>query len=318
MKNSLIRSTALKSALAIVATFAFPAVRSAAQTVDVDIDLAGPWSYVVDPGDAARILVIAPYAGHTMAVFSGEDATQYESASHTPELGMHRLDFTPAPCGTHPSSSFSLYPVTVASADIDNAIGAKNNHYAISLPRPCSFESQIRSRMKASSNAVTPQTPEAAYSTWMVLHYKINGAPTANLVERPDTGTGGTSAVNFSSNTGSSLKRAISIVTYTDDSPDLQCDSHSSAAFDAAEDLWNLTRVNRLFPRVDASNIQQPTYNYRCSQTLAANDRKKSATAISSSESQRAKPKKPGQVHGLVPGRADCHAAQFNVNGAVS
>jgi hypothetical protein len=296
-----------------------------AQTTDVEVEIAGPWSYVADPSDGHRLIVIAPHSGHLVAVFPGQDASQYKQpAVHTPGLGIHRLEFTPASCRTHPDSNFKLYPVIVkddpGDSDVDSAIGAKGSRYAVSLPKPCYYESYVESRSKISPNAITGQTTDASYTTWMILHYKVNGSvPTpATLVERPDVGVQDSSPVDFSSNVANSKTKAISIVIFLDEDPDRICDQQSADVFDRTEELFNLKHLNRLFPELDYN--QQPPqqtarYNPKCSPTVAESrqvtNRSAGPTAKSDSNAMRK------EDNFKAPGRADCHAPQLNVNGAI-
>jgi hypothetical protein len=292
----------VKTMLVLVAGF-FLAPMSVAQAVDVEIELAGPWSYVQDQHDPTRILVVVPNAGHLLSVFSGEDINNYGSTPTPP--GMHELDFTTASCGTHPLSSAYLYPVNGVSNTPNSPF------YTISLPKPCYYESHAESRFKYGAQPPADADPERSFTTWMILHYKVVGAaPTASL-------DNGAVPIPFSGTT----KKAISIVTYINMPPDSQCDSHSSHAFYLTESLWNLQHVYRVFPNVqDLTNANQQcsTYDYKdCDKNQdtavggLASPQCPTPPSLSASKGAiaREKPKSPG--------RADCHAAQVNVNGVV-
>jgi hypothetical protein len=296
-----------------------------AQTTDVEVEVAGPWSYVADPSDGHRVIVIAPHSSHSVAIFSGQDASQYKSAPHNPVSGLHRLEFTPAPCGAHPDSYTKLYPVAVkddpGDSDVDSAIGAKGNRYAVSVPKPCYYESYAESRSKVSPNGITPQTTDANYTTWMILHYKVKGtmpAP-ASLIEKPDVGVQGSSPVDFSSNVNNSNTKAISIVIFLDEDPDRKCDQQSADVFDQTTDLLNLKRLNRLFPELDYDPQhpkQTARYNRRCS-PIAAEPRQGTDGALAQATVKGDSHEMRKDHDRKAPGRADCHAAQINVNGAV-
>lgn len=84
-----------------------------------------------------------------------------------------------------------------------------------------------------------------------------------------DAGTPKAANLTFGTNSVSS-KKAISVVVYLDVPPDIDCDSHSAAAFDATLRLWNLPSVYRAFPQLAdliSSNEQLDTYCYSCAQT---------------------------------------------------
>lgn len=301
-------------------------------TTDVEVEIAGPWSYVVDPSDVQRIVVIAPHSGHSADVFSGQDVSQYETpGDHPLELGLHRLEFTPAPCGAHQSSSAKLLPLTVQDSDVKSAIAAKGSRYAISLPKPCYYESYVEARSIISRTTIVPPTSEARYTTWMILHYKVSGsAPSpATLVERPDVGSQSSSSVDFLSN-ANSTEKAISIVIYLDERPKRICDQQSADVFDQTQDLLKLQHLNRLFPELDF-NMQHPQqtarYNSTCSQTLAesrqvseeaaAHTAKSKPLVMHKNKGEKA-PRTTVCPEFHAPGRADCHAPQINVNGAVN
>src|SRR6266850_1223059 len=100
---------------------------SIAQT-DVEIEVAGPWSYVRD-SDPSRITIAAPQ-GHTLAIFTGENIFKYAGIANPPGKS-HRIDFSTLPCGSSTTSAFFLYPVNGVS---DTAIqtGLSNASTSIS------------------------------------------------------------------------------------------------------------------------------------------------------------------------------------------
>jgi hypothetical protein len=293
--------------LGLGVTFSVWGAHSVAQTVNVEIEVAGPWAYVADPGDTNRIIVIAPADGHLIEVFPGHDVTQPADLPQSPGLGVHRLEFATVPCGSPTRSTAKLFPLTVSDADVKAAIGATNKRYGISLPKPCYFESrpdsEARSKIGSSQSALT--APDKPYTTWMVLHYKMNGpTTTANLVVQPDSGGTSTKTLNFLSSPSGSTAQGISVIASMDTGPDQHCDKYSAEAFDAATGLWN-QKFYRLFPEVDASSVQKPNYDTTCPPQGGA-------------PAHPPAPTSPGKRHRLFPGRGDCHAAQLNVNKAVT
>lgn len=292
---------------------------SIAQTIDVEIEIAGPWSYVPLP-DSSRIAIVAP-KGHAMAIFTGGDILKYPGVSPTP-LGSHQLDFAVLPCGSTPTSSFFLYPANGVSDHAIQAALSSNAVYSISLPKPCSYDSQMESVFKYHGiRPITTNDPERSLTSVMTLHYTVAAATTGAVLDN-DTGH----PFLFSSSSGASSK-AISIVLHSEDDPDKVCDSHSAMAFDAMVTLWSLPHVYRVFPKLsyttgDLYNRQIPgAYTPTCAQmfgnyanTIAAKEHSQSGR----SPKKKVVPNKLLESEFKAPGRADCHAAQVNVNGVVN
>lgn len=310
--SSITASPLLKVALALFFVAA-TATASRAQT-DVEIEIAGPWSYVLD-ANSGRIVVVAP-AGHTMAVFKGDDVSLYVGINPQ-SVGPHRLDFATVSCGSTPSpSSFFLYPANgVDGQIIQNSISSTSID-SVSLPKPCSYESQAESVFKYHGlRQVTASDPERSFTTSMTLHYLVASTTTGAALDNAPT------PIPFTSNSGTT-KKAISIVLYLDTEPDTACDSHSATAFDTTLKLWGLPQVYRAFPQLSYTpgatyNQQIPgSYTATCPQTLAASSmaRAKDKHTTKQSHPKAVIPKDQPRS----PGRADCHAAQVNVNGAVN
>jgi hypothetical protein len=291
--------------------------KSVSAQTDVEIEVAGPWSYAPDPSDSNRVIVVAPNLGHMMAIFTGDDAFNYPTK--TLPLGPHRLDFTTA-CGSSTGSSYFLYPVSNVDPTLISAVAKSTSVYSVSIPKPCSYETYMESVFKY--NGVRPTTtadPERSFTTWMILHYKVGSATTGASLDQP---SGAPPNVTFGSNTTGSTKKAISVIVYQNTAPHTACDPESAAAFDANLDIWKQPHVYRAFPElvdmpVQNSNQQEPgVYNSGCAQTYGS-----SAMAAADAHAKTASKKRTttnGILQKRAPGRADCHAAQVNVNGVVN
>ena len=303
--------------LLLVFLAAFTSAASFAQT-EVEIEIAGPWSYVQDPADSSRIIIVSPNVGHTMEVFKGDDAFNYPPGPSLP-LGSHRLDFATLSCGSVPApSAHFLYPANGVSAQNIQNVLASGSVASMSLPKPCSYETQVEGIFKYNGiRKVTTSDPERSFTTWMTLHYKVTPSTTGAAL---DKGLGAPPDIPFETNSGST-KKGISVILHLDTAPDQSCDSHSANAFDATLSLWNLPHVYRAFPQVKdlgSSNQQKPgSYTPTCAQTFNIPS---SAMTNDSQSSVKRGPKKAvtRKSHKKAPGRADCHAAQVNVNGVVS
>jgi hypothetical protein len=257
--------------------------------IDVEIMLWGPWSYVQDQRDPNRILVIAPYADHSLAVLPG-DIANYGSVPPLARGVTYEVDLPAAGCGNHPPSSFYLYPA--------NGVGNPNlgaDYYAVSLPKPCYYESYLEDPFRYNGiRDVTGKDPARSFTTAMILHYKVttNSAVMYNGAS--------VKQINFAGN-----PPVIHIATYLDASFDTRCDSHSRHAFYLTESTWNLPHVHRVFPG-------SSSYDYTCEQS-----------ADPTPTDGPAPPSAAVATHDAVgpvvahPGHGDCHSPQFNINGVV-
>jgi hypothetical protein len=285
---------------------------------DVEIEVAGPWSYAPDPSDSSRLIVIAPNLGHIMSIFTGDDAFNYPSK--TLPLGPHRLDFPTVSCGSATASSYFLYPANNVDPQLILAAAKSSSLYSVSIPKPCSYETNIESVFKY--NGVRPTTttdPERSFTTWMILHYKVDSTTTGAALDEP---SGTPPNTPFGNNVAGSTKKAISIIVYQNTAPHTACDPESAAAFDANLDIWKQPHVYRAFPElvdmpVQNSNQQEPgVYNNSCAQTYGSSGM---ATMDVRTKPKSNTAKTPdGILQKRAPGRADCHAAQVNVNGVVN
>src|SRR4051812_30809777 len=139
----------LSSSFALFLLFGGLVSAGAAQT-NVEIELVGPWSYVQDPADSTRVVVIAPQMGHIMGVFKGDNAFDYSNATQPP-ADAHQLEFSTGACSPGSSSNYYLYPLNgIATKTITGALSS-GSAYSLSLPKPCFYESTLESRFKYSS-----------------------------------------------------------------------------------------------------------------------------------------------------------------------
>jgi len=304
----------------LVLFHALPSAVAFAQT-NVEIEMVGPWSYVQDPTDASRIVVVAPLVGHTMAVFTGENAYVSPNPAY-PAAGTHRLDFSTAACNSPSSSSPALYPVdNVMPQTIADALASPST-YSLSLPKPCSYENKVTSRFKFNpTKPVSSADKEQKFTTWMILRYNVADP---SVPPDLDKSTGNAHQIPFGSSGGSN-KKAVSVVLSVDPGvlPDKRCDKHSAAIFDSTLAIWKAPHVYHLFPGVipsstsnSNSNHQIKSYDYTCDQgTIKPDGMFVTYKEQSATSKPNLSPKlKPFFV---APGRADCHAVQVNVNSTV-
>jgi hypothetical protein len=251
---------------------------------EVEIEVAGPWGYVTDPDNPERVVVIAPRSrDHEFGIFSGGNVPNYTSVNTIkPSFGLYKLDvagFDPKTC-SKPAPPPTLYSVAVSAQTVKAALSATGNRYAISLPKPCSYESYVEARTKIDTSSITSTTQEKSYTTWMILHFTVpSTSQQAVLNGSSDDGSTryNNQPVGFIANVPSGAM-AVSMVLYnTGGSEDYLCDAHSAEFFDqAANDLWGQRTLARIFPEIydvgaPLAGEQTHRYNYtRCAQSMSS------------------------------------------------
>jgi len=264
----------LASALLIFASFG-KACR-AQQFKDVEIEVVGPWSIAPDPRPSAgpsRLVLIAPITAktqHQVDVYPGGDAYSYKKDV---TAGSYSLNFTfdPNNCdGNQQSNLLSFVPVQVSPNDVLSVINSPNNRYAISLPKPCYFETYLDARSIVSATPIKDASGDRRYSTWLKFHYRVATSVTSASFGGNSDASGMISPypIPFNASAHPPKSQALTVVLYDEKDPeDYDCDSHSAMFFDASVvGLWKQTGVFRLFPELDGGHNQSGAYNLTCSQ----------------------------------------------------
>jgi hypothetical protein len=239
---------------------------------EVEIEVAGPWSYLTDSSMPNRIILVAPnLKEHEFHALSGSDAFP-PSGDKPITTGPYMLNLTgsdkmncpanPPPMGSKP------YQLSVTDRRVlSDAVQAKSGGYAVSLPKPCSLESYVDYRAKIDVNRIKTGTPEVSYTTWMVLHYTLPAAPTSAALQ-DSTGAISVASLFFQPSTQHPTETpAISFVLYNPVlAQDPTCDLHSAATFDAiVSGLWGITNLYREFPELYdewAAGYLEQTHRY--------------------------------------------------------
>jgi hypothetical protein len=243
----------------------FPRSSYAQNTKEVELEVAGPWAYITDPSHSDRIIVISPNVNHLMAVIAGGNANNFNGQLAP---GIYTLGLNTAPCAAHhPVMRPKLYDVMTDAVPgaVGKALGAKNARFAVSLPKPCYYESYLESHAKVATSAIDEKTPEGTYTIWMSLHYTVPASTTfATLDATLDSGgTYNQTAILFLNSAWPPSASAISVIAYYGYAgEDYTCDLHSAEHFDAAMLLWGQNGFRRLFPELDATGKQSHRYNY--------------------------------------------------------
>jgi hypothetical protein len=279
----------------IIAVFLFagaflPLPVSAQQ--EVEVNLVGHWSYAVDPSRPGRVELIAHTStDHEFHALSGDDvlnsSTVFSPDSYT--LDLPNL----TNCATSTTySSPQLYSLTgINKKTISGWIG-NGKTYAISIPKPCSYESYVEARAIIGTSSTLPPSQEKSYTVWMVLHYTVSSIAQASL-----KGSSYSYGLDFLPGITHPSHKGVSIVLYGKGVEDFDCDSHSANAFDTtAKDLWGQTNLHRIFPELYSTGIAHGEQTHRYNRACAT--------------------KEPDMSNPLA-GRTDCHAPQFDINHAV-
>jgi hypothetical protein len=242
-----------------------PASSLAQKYKEIEIEVAGPWAYITDPSDPNRIVVLSPNVNHAMDVLESGNANGFTKQMAP---GRYSLKFDTGKCATHykvARPNLLEFTTDPTSNAVSNALGATNKRFAVSLPKPCYYETYLESRSKVDSSSINPGTPEQTYTIWMALHYTVTDATTsAELSGTLDSGAPFPSTkINFGKSSWPPSPEAISVVSYyANVGEDYLCDSYSAHHFDAALSLLGQSALHRLFPEMDASGKQTNRYNY--------------------------------------------------------
>ena len=247
-------SSCLFLLLATIMGALLPRDAAAQHRRDVDVIVAGPWSFVPDPLDSSRVVVVGAAAMHhnPPEVYGGD----VESYSGKPVIlpGKYTLDFPVAPCRNPqpPPAPATPNPVPYSLDNVDPGIvkAVVEDHdgylrdltrYTISLPKPCYYSSRKGSHSEVSRNLsdIGPNKPDQYLSTEMVLHYQIEMRERADFVGASDDGSiHYNDALRFLKDK-SWPTPSISIVMASEPrSSDLECDGVS---------LMSFMQINKLF-----------------------------------------------------------------------
>jgi len=230
-----------------------------AQNTEVWITVNGPWTYMEDPDDSTRVVIMAPTPEHHLPPSltpapNGADPF-LPKGHHTLEvINRAAVCDATAPRGAEvPAKLFSLS--NIDKLTIQGTIHNPGERYSISLPKPCYFSSDETSYSIISPDPISTPPPadaEKAYTTGMILHYFVTVGAPATLTLRPDSGGTSTVQVPFHDN-------KITIEMRTDDLPENTpvCDPMSADSFRAEIELFTKTQTFHLwFPQTDRAGHQ--------------------------------------------------------------
>lgn len=294
-------------------------------TQEIEIQVVGPLGYVTDPSSSSYIDVIAPNASHhEMHVGPGLDWMSWDDVHQNyvnlPE-GLYAIDLPLAPCSQTAPFNGALYSVPAAGGTVDptGRLNSPHTRFAVRLPKPCSYQQTVASRMMVGPSPIVSGGAESQFATFMILHYTVVSSfgvttitgKTDDNPQQPLTWT-----LPFTSTSSSPLAASIVMGT-TMGTPDPDCDSDSAAFFDQARTFWGETAtLYRLFPGVDPTTLNQGSYDFTsCSQTVGAASKNQSSSRRASTATVPGQ--KPRLVQPMTPGRTDCHAPQLNINQTV-
>jgi hypothetical protein len=241
---------------------------------EVEIEIAGPWDYVPD-SNPNNIIIFSPVTYHSMIAFEGGDINDTANSAHHPlvaEAGIHQLTltFNRSDCAASPPTPplNKLYAIAADPPKIATVLANTGQRFAVSLPRPCWYESYSEARARIDTNLISGSTQENSYTTWMVFHYTVqNSVTTATLNVKNDSTPGVTTPWPLTfSQTFPPTRSAITLDMYFSSMmmENYTCDQHSADFFDidVGPTFWNKSNVYRLFPELDHTRLQTNHYNY--------------------------------------------------------
>lgn len=221
--------------LLLIAVLLFPKLATA--QVDVKIIVDGPWAYVADPdAPTTKIFVIAPKAPNH------DDAEIYPKPSgHSRTIPPGKYDLAISNVqNCSASSSTHLFALTnIGTPAIRNALGATNQRYAFSLPKPCYYKEVDTKFSKISPAQIQPPVVGDPYTTTMELHYIVSQVTAATLTGTPDQGGKPYNDAVDLKNNYIQFTMSAGLLTQNDEQ---DCDSTSAASFLATVALFGEKR----------------------------------------------------------------------------
>ena len=192
-------------------------------TTQVLVEFDGPWGLVPDPQNAGGILAIAPKNVHHRPL------TVSGSASATLEAGVYTLDIPAQGTLDSPNLDPTFFRVRVDPKNVQHALDAKMERYAIRLPRPASYVGTSRGLIAIGS------APKQQYVMTVALRYNVAPSATVSLAGGADT-----------SNAAKALRLEARDVRFSitpipdPNDPDDRCELHTREAFGALARLLGL------------------------------------------------------------------------------
>ena len=194
-----------------------------AATTQVLIEFDGPWGLVPDPQNAGGILAIAPKnAHHRMLTVTG-------ATSETLDAGIYTLDLPVRVIQDPPNLDPTFFRVRVDPKNVQHALDAKLERYAIRLPRPASYVGTSRGLIAIGT------APKRQYVMTVALRYNVAESSAVSLTGSPDTGN----AAKTLRMEARDVRFSITPIPDPND-PEDRCELHTREAFGALAKLLRL------------------------------------------------------------------------------
>jgi hypothetical protein len=197
----------------------------AANTVLVIFE--GPWAIVPDPGDASKIIAIAPKTrGHRML--------GVVPANKSLEAGVYELVL---PVRSAASATFAkgIFRTGVDSKAVQQALANRLERYAVRLPKPEAFVAETRYNSRVGPPPYPPNTPAEDYVTSISLRYAATSLTGFQLTGNSEVGAA------FAPQLLSMDTPVIRFEINPVDQPDDPCHTHARQAFHDMTRLLNLS-----------------------------------------------------------------------------
>jgi hypothetical protein len=187
------------------------------------IEFDGPWGLVPDPQHAGDILAIAPKNVHHRPL------TVSGSASATLDAGVYTLDIPVQGVPDSPNPDPTFFRVRVDPKNVQHALDARMERYAIQLPRPASYVGTSRGLIAIGS------APKRQYVMTVALRYNVAPSATVSLTGGGDTGD----AAKALRMEARDVRFSITPIPDPND-PEDRCEVHTREAFAALAKLLGL------------------------------------------------------------------------------
>lgn len=139
--------------------------------VDFYVNFNGPWAFMQDPDDPAKIVAIAPYIVEHQSAYAA-------ATNETPvDPGVYELTGPPSSAMTLDSQLVVVKDSIAKSQFTDVATNAGGVRYLIRLPMPKDLAAyRVGKEAVATSWPVAnPAANQKSYATHMTLHYSVSG-----------------------------------------------------------------------------------------------------------------------------------------------
>lgn len=203
-----------------------------ATATKVFVVFEGPWAFVPDPSDAAKVLALAPKTKIHRDL--------YVAASNNSTLASGVYDLSvPVSGGVGAATpDANIVVAKTTPSDRQRVLNTKLERYAIRLPKPEAFVTASRYRSRVGPNYPPDASTEKDYATAVSLRYSVSSLNGFSLAGTPDTGSFNPLLLQVDTPT---VHFTIDPDPAHEDDPADKCRPHSRESFHDLTKLLNVT-----------------------------------------------------------------------------